>query len=102
MNKVLQLQPFISRWAERGFDVLFVSALSPEQIQRFQELYGVEHMEVVVDPGRTMWNLYEVRAVPAGFIIDGDGAIRASTLGWGQDSLAELQVWVDQLAPGED
>ncbi len=92
------MQPFIPEWAERGFDVLFVSTLDPAQIHRFQALYGAQHMEVVV-AGWAMFDLYEVRWIPSGFIIDSDGAIRDSSSGWGTASLAGLQDWVDELAP---
>ena len=93
------MQPYTGEWRERGFDVIFVTTVSRENMMRFIADAEVE-MEAYGDPEAAMHEAYSVRALPTSFVLDDGGRIREMTLGWGPDSLEEMESWVEELAPG--
>jgi cytochrome c biogenesis protein CcmG, thiol:disulfide interchange protein DsbE len=98
VNEVLQLQPHLKGWSDRGFDVIFVGAQNQAVLESFIEQRKVT-MNAFHDSGREMHRVYGVTGIPATFIIDHKGVLRHHKVGWGQATLQEVTGWVDKLCP---
>ncbi len=92
------MQPHIDEWRAKGFDVIFVTATSRDSMERFLADTDLQ-MEVYLDPDAEMHREYSIRALPTTLIVDTSGQIREESLGWGEDSLDQMESWVDSLAP---
>lgn len=96
MQEVLQLQPHISGWQEKGIEVVFATGSSESSTASFMGEHNVI-MPVLLDQDRKMHGSYGVTRIPVTFVIDAGGIIRHTKTGWGSDSVEQLQGWVEAL-----
>ncbi len=94
------MQPHLETWKRRGFDVIFVTTDSAQQIASFKQQRQVQ-MTVYQSPDRTLYQLYQVTGIPVNFIVDQKGNLVHRKLGWGTGGVNEIQKWVDKLCPAK-
>jgi peroxiredoxin len=93
VQEVLQLQPRLASWRQNGFELVIVSADPPEELRAFLARHPVDAV-VLMDRSRAVGRLYGVRGIPADFLVDGEGVVRHSFVGWDQDFLESIEKWV--------
>ncbi|HEV8310179.1 MAG TPA: TlpA disulfide reductase family protein [Methylomirabilota bacterium] len=92
--------PSLERLAQerRGtLEVLGVSldTVSKTKVQAFVRELGLT-FPILLDPGYTVAKTYRVRALPASFVIDRDGALRHREIGYRDWTDAESRYLVDE------
>lgn len=96
MTEVLQLQPYIQNWRDRGIELLIVTSASAKDMTAFISKHDLT-ITVLLDSERQATRLYGVSGIPATFVIDRDGVPRQRKAGWGSRSLSELVDLLDSL-----
>ncbi|MFO8059448.1 MAG: TlpA disulfide reductase family protein [Bacillota bacterium] len=96
MQEVLQLQPHITAWQERGIEVVFATRSAESSILSFIDENDVI-MQVLLDGDGQLHSSYGVSGIPAIFVIDAGGIIRHTETGWGSGSVQTLGEWVEEL-----
>lgn len=96
MQEVLQLQPELEGFKERGLDFYFVIAGRERELKAFFERYVVSAAVVWDKELEIFWD-YDVEGLPVTFFVNKDGVVQETKLGWSKDSLTEFKVLVDQL-----
>ncbi|MEW6424709.1 MAG: TlpA disulfide reductase family protein [Bacillota bacterium] len=93
MTEVLQLQPNLEKWRQNNFELLLVSSDPPGELKKFLSKNNLA-VNVLLDSEFTAGKLYQVRGIPTDFLINEKGIIEHSFVGWGKNSLADLEDWV--------
>lgn len=96
---MLQLQPNLDAWSERGLDVIFVTMATGQSAKAFLDQNKVTGLQVLLDPWQAMTKKYLVKGVPTSYIIDQQGVVRYAKVGWGSDSLDQVTKEIDRICP---
>ncbi len=99
MTEMLQLQPYLAEWRERGFDVLLITLADKTTAIAYLEAQGLVGLPVLHDPAQAMIKAYHVSGVPTSIIVNGEGVVQEVKVGWGGGSLDSLKALVDRLCP---
>jgi peroxiredoxin len=96
VEEVLQVQPQLHRWEDKGVKA-FIVCIERDAVIRFMERHGMRVPALLDERGR-VHNAYGVDAIPHSIWIDRQGNIRKSTVGWRQQHLAEFNEVADFLS----
>ncbi len=96
---MLQLQPYLEEWRERGFDAYFVTLANSATAVPYLEQQGLTGLPLFHDGARAMIKVYGVSGVPTTVVVDGDGTVQDVKVGWGSGSLSSLTALIDRLCP---
>ncbi len=97
---MLQLQPYLEEWRERGFDAYFVTlANSARTAVPYRASAAYPGLPLFHDGARAMIKVYGVSGVPTTVVVDGDGTVQDVKVGWGSGSLSSLTALIDRLCP---
>ena len=99
-----ELQALQTEFADRGFTVVGVSideAKHAKRVREFVEENGIRY-PIAMDNGEApAWDAYRVKAIPAAFLIDGNGQIVSQWTGESAD-VAALKKQLDELLRTDD
>lgn len=96
--------PFLAGLYERhrsgGFEVLGVSEDASAELVRAYASARRMSYPLLLDQGNRAMDLYGVRGVPSTFLLDREGAVRASWIGFGDDIAKDMEASVTALLGG--
>lgn len=89
------MQPVIEAWQKQyHFQLVVVSADQKEDLERFFSANNIP-ARVLQDLPGSAFQQYGVQVLPSDFLIDEEGMIKNSFIGWqGQNSLQQLENWL--------
>jgi peroxiredoxin len=92
VTEVLQLQPHLEKWRQNNFELILVSGDRPEELKKFLSQHDLA-VNVLLDKKFTAGKLYKVSGIPTDFLVNEQGIVDHSFVGWGKNSLANLEYW---------
>jgi YD repeat-containing protein len=87
---LLQLQPEIASYHEKGLQFLLITADSQETIETIFEEYSVD-IPVLSDPANQIASSLGVQGWPTGMLFDRNGRLVEKTIGWNPSG--SLAAW---------
>ena len=98
--------PFLERlWQLHKTDPVTMIGISQDNAadtENFIKKYGVTFHVALDDPARyIVSNAYKLTNVPTVFLIDGDGEIRVSSVGWARKEIDEINLKLSMMNPSQ-
>lgn len=89
------MQPRIAEWqSQYKFQLVIVSTDTPEELKNFMNKNKIQ-ATVLVDSQMNANRLYKIQGIPADYLINSQGAVEHSFLGWsGSTSLKTIEDWL--------
>jgi peroxiredoxin len=92
---MLQLQPMIGQWKDKGLETVVVTTDSRASIDDFFSKHPID-LTVLFDDKGEAGQAYQVMATPTGFLANRQGILKYNSVGWTEGKLPELQAEIDQ------
>lgn len=94
MKEVLQLQPQLEDWSvNRNFEVVLVTADSSAEVDSFLKSTPLQ-AHILLDPTGEVFQKYNIQAIPTDILIDENGSVARSFIGWSDDEFKQLKTWI--------
>lgn len=98
--------PYIERlWQIHKTEPVSFIGISQDNLadtEAFMEKYGVTFPVVLDDSrGYKVSNAYMLTNVPTVYLVDRDGSIRVSSVGWVRKEMEEVNLQLSMMAPGQ-
>lgn len=93
-------EAILQKYEAKDFVFLPISRGEPkERVQKTLAKLREKGIEINsgIDPQEDIWKLYEEGGLPLNFILDKDGVIRYSSMGYGEPKLKEMAALLDKL-----
>lgn len=87
------MQPHLEKWRQQNFELILVSSDPPEELKNFLHKNNLS-VTVLLDKRFAAGKLYQVSGIPTDFLINGEGVIEHSFVGWGKKALENMASWV--------
>ncbi len=95
------MQPKLKDWkANHNFELVLVTTDSAQEVEDFLGQAPLE-ATVLLDPDGDVFQKYNVQAIPTDLLIDGNGSVVRSFVGWGGDEFRQLVNWVESGGSSE-
>lgn len=93
------ISPELNRWQTRFGERLVVIGIAPGSVPQIAQSAPRFHMQyrVLADPGERVVRAFDAFAVPLVLIVDGDGVVRAVSLGYSSQQLNKMERLVEKL-----
>ncbi len=93
------ISPELNRWQTRFGERLVVIGIAPGSVPQIAQSAPRFHMQyrVLADPGERVVRAFDAFAVPLVLVVDGDGVVRAVTLGYSSQQLNKMEKLVEKL-----
>jgi peroxiredoxin len=97
--------PYIERlWQIHKTEPVSFVGISQDKLadtKAFVKQYGVTFPAALDDPhGYKVSNAYKLTNVPTVYLVDRDGSIRVSSVGWVRKELEDINLQLSMMAPG--
>jgi len=98
--------PYLERLFEihqaKPVTFLAISQSDAAETEAFLKQYGVTFPVALDDPRRyVVSNAYKLTNVPTLYLVDGDGEISVSSVGWARKDIEELNLKLSRIDPGQ-
>ncbi|NMA63895.1 MAG: TlpA family protein disulfide reductase [Syntrophomonadaceae bacterium] len=90
------MQPIIPQWKAGGLEVMLITSDPPQEVSEFLKQHPME-VTVLFDTRGEVGQLYGVRGIPNGFLVDRQGKVVYRSLGWGRNSFSELETEIAKV-----
>ncbi len=87
------MQPHLKKWRQLNFELILVSSDRPEELTKFLNKNNLD-IPVLLDDQFQVGKLYQVKGIPTDFLINEQGIVEHSFVGWGSKSLANMEYWI--------
>jgi len=88
------LQPELEDWsATRNFELVLITADSQPEIDSFLKSTPLQ-AHILLDPAGEVFQKYNVQAIPTDLLVDENGSIVRSFVGWNDDEFKNLKTWI--------
>ncbi|MDX2152937.1 MAG: TlpA disulfide reductase family protein [Bryobacteraceae bacterium] len=95
--------PYLERMKGGGVSVVGISQDDAESTREFNQEFGVTFPTLVDEPQYRVSEGFRITHVPSMFLVEGDGRISWSSVGWSRQAIEELgkKAGVEVVRPGE-